>query len=427
MKSKKFIFLFVATIIIITASIYLFDSFGSKIVNEKALELDLPDFITHGDISLSTIGSNVLIKDVLIKMDNEHQTVYCDEIILGTSYKEIFTLIKNKELKELGAFNLELKNIIINFDNIIKHKIASNILIDFDGFLTKEMLENIDHEFPNTDQTLSVKISNFNIPSTQSSYLQKLIPNLQPDILTDCKFTLSFLPKSKQISLKEFVLKNQYIKSIVNLKLDYNGDKPDNMVPIKFDFEGESDFDFDDLLFGDNDMSVSLGKGGLNCAFFIDGNLDDMDESDIIKNVKGEINFAIKNFKVNASNKIIKNIPGLKLKNNEIRLRNFRNELKWDGDNLVNNLDISSSLINLSSNIDVKLEFNRRGDPDIRKSSINKCMLRIGVLNEDLDNLVQNFEKSMLNGKLLPREGEDIVLNVTGTFAKPNIEGLDLY
>jgi len=52
--------------------------------------------------------------------------------------------------------------------------------------------------------------------------------------------------------------------------------------------------------------------------------------------------------------------------------------------------------------------------------------LRIGGLDKNLEDLVQKFENEILRGKSLPRQGKDIVLNVTGTFANPNIEGLNL-
>ena len=57
MKSKKVIILVAVIVIFVGVIVFLFDSFVSKIANEKALELDLPDFITHGDISVSSIGN----------------------------------------------------------------------------------------------------------------------------------------------------------------------------------------------------------------------------------------------------------------------------------------------------------------------------------------------------------------------------------
>ena len=62
----------------------------------------------------------------------------------------------------------------------------------------------------------------------------------------------------------------------------------------------------------------------------------------------------------------------------------------------------------------------------MRRSEINTCVLRIGDLDESIELLINDFERQFLRGKLLPREGKDIVLNITGTFARPNIEGVDL-
>ena len=200
MKSKKVIILVAVIVIFIGVIVFLFDSLSSKIANKKVLELDLPDFITHGDVSVSSIGSKLIIKDVLIKLDNEGQTVYCDEIGVGTSYKEIFNIIKTKKINELGSFDLEFKNILVSSsdDNIFKHKIASYVSIEYDGTLTQEMLQNIEYEFPAQDQRLTVSISDFNIP-IEAGILQELIPNIKTDLSTDCKFTIAFSPTTKQI------------------------------------------------------------------------------------------------------------------------------------------------------------------------------------------------------------------------------------
>ena len=427
MKSKKIVILISVIAVSIAIIIFLFDSFASNIVNKKVLELDLPDFITHGDISISSIGSQLIIKDVLMKFDNEDQTVHCDEIRIGSSYKEIFNIIKAKEFNELGSFNLEFKNIIVNStdDDIFEHKIASYISIDYDGTLTKEMVQNIEYEFPTQNQRLTVKVSNFNIP-IETAVLQELIPNIKTDLSTDCRFTVVFLPTTKKIELQNFYVENEYIGASLDLRLDYEGTNIDNIVPIKIDANGKSDFDLDEVVLGDKEMPINMGKGSINFSFFVDGNLDNMDEDEIIKNIEGEFDISIKDFKIKPSNKMIRDIPGLKLKNNEITLKNIENDFKWDGRRLVNNLDISSSLISINSAVDVNLKFDRNGEPNMRKSSINKCMLRIGGLDKNLEDLIQKFENAMLLGKSLPRQGKDIMLNVTGTFANPSIEGLNL-
>lgn len=427
MKSKKVIIIVAVIVIFVCVIVFLFDSFASKIVNEKALELDLPDFITHGDLSVSSISSQVVIKDVLMKFDNEDQTVYCDEIIIGSSYKEILNIIKTKEFNALGSFDLEFKEIIVNSSDydMVDHKIASYVSIEYNGTLTQEMLRNIEYEFPTQDQRLTVSVSDFNIP-IEADILQELIPNIKTDLSTDCKFTIEFYPTTKQIELQNLYIKNDYISTSLDLKLNYIGTNTNNMVPIKIDANGKSNFNLADIVLGDEDMSINMGKGFMNFAFFVDGNLNNMDEDEILENVDGKFDVSINDFKIRPSNKIKRGVPGLKLIDNEITLRNIKNDFKWDGKRLINTLDVSSSLASINSNIDINLKFDRDGAPNIKKSIINKCLLRIGGLDNNLEDLVKNFENTMLRGKLLPREGKDILLNITGTFANPNIEGLNL-
>ena len=71
----------------------------------------------------------------------------------------------------------------------------------------------------------------------------------------------------------------------------------------------------------------------------------------------------------------------------------------------------------INSDIDIAINMQR---PD--KSRINKCTLKIGDLNNDLKTLIETLEN--MGGKKLPREGNAIFLNVTGTLDNPKIKGL---
>ena len=146
MNSKKII-ISIISIILLALVIFFFvgknkvDSvLSEEIKNELQNVIDSNELpIKFEDISVSSLGADLTLKNFEIHEDGT--SVYFDEIIIGTSYKEILNIIKTQDFDKINSFDLGFKNIVINSpaDNFFKHKIASNITIDYDGSLTKEM------------------------------------------------------------------------------------------------------------------------------------------------------------------------------------------------------------------------------------------------------------------------------------------------
>ena len=89
-------------------------------------------------------------------------------------------------------------------------------------------------------------------------------------------------------------------------------------------------------------------------------------------------------------------------------------------------MNFYTSLGSVKSDIDMDLKLNRRGDPDFDRSKLNKCYIRIGDLDKNINELFKSFENEFLMGQSFPRKGNDILINVTGSFSNPKIEGLNL-
>ena len=549
-----------------------------KILEEIKTELEaleLPNSITYQDVNVSSTGGHLLLEGVNITSDNG-ENISFDEMKIGTSYKELFSMIKTKNFDELNSFYLEFKNInVIRKLNSINHnasnhKIANNIRIEYDGKITKETIKNIEYEFPNESQKLKINIDGFNVPQEEYYLLElnELFKDFNLSMLTtDMSFSFEFLPNIKQLALKNIYSKNKLGFFEGDLILKYSGNNPNNFKPIKITAKGKSDidykgmeigdedlsivlgnadmdfdfsisgnlenmdddeilenalgnfditfknftikpsneiikeiqrdlpgfklknnklefsniggkidwdgrkletsidlssslaslitnvnmdldfdrrgdpiaknikangrtnFDFDNMIIGDKDLTLSLGNGGVKFNLSVSGDLDNMDEDEILKNIAGGFDLSLQNFKLKPSKSMIRDIrrdlPGFSLKNNEINLKDFDQSFKWDGRRLINDMNISSSLATIKSNIDMNLKLDRRGEPDLQRSRLNKCFIRIGNLEKNLKELVENFENEMLMGQSLPRKGGDIVINVTGSFSNPQIEGLN--
>jgi len=170
-----------------------------------------------------------------------------------------------------------------------------------------------------------------------------------------------------------------------------------------------------------NTATVIMNRFSSNFQATINGNIENMREEDIAKNIKGDYTISFNNLYLKLSDKIIneikKDIPFALIIPNEIEFKNMGMDVKWDGNRFQNNIDIKSTLATIDSDIDIAINMQR---PD--KSRINKCTLKIGELNNDLKTLIETLEN--MSGKKLPRQGNAIFLNVTGTLDDPKIKGL---
>ena len=392
-------------------------------INDIISKNDLP--INIGNISVNSISTSIKFSDVSIKESG--MNIYISDIVLNVPYKEIISILNNQNIEKIKSFDAEFKNIIINApkEDFYNHELASNISISYNGVLTKEMVQNLNSRFPETNQKIKVELEDFKIPNQNlNEFFSELKLNpINPEVLkSDIGFTLEYIPNQRQINITNVYQKNSFGKSNFNAKLKYQGNNIENMTLSKIDIDGDSDINLNNLSIGNyNTATVIMNRFSSNFQATINGNIENMREEDIAKNIKGDYTISFNNLYLKLSDKIInkikKDIPFALSIPNEIAFKNMDMDVKWDGKRFQNNIDIKSTLAAIDSDIDLAINMRQ---PD--KSRINKCTLKIGGLNNDLKILIETLEN--MGGKKLPRQGNDIFLNVTGSLNNPKIEGL---
>ena len=406
-------------------------------VENELDDLGLPSSITYDDLQVSSSGGYLILDNVnLIEKTGENFSF--DEIKIGASYNELFSILKTRNFDEINSFYLEFKNIdYLASKNSKKkdysnQKIANYLKIEFDGKLTKEIINKIDQEFPNNKQKLTVGLKGFNFP--EDDYLlqeiKKSIPSFSESMLeTDLNLSIEYLPNLKKISIKDFNAENDFGFLSGDFIVNYSGDSPSKFKTNRLEFNGQSAIDYKNAKLRDKEFSLGLGSGKVDFDFVINGDVKRMKEDDLLKSMIGSFNLILNDFDIKLSKKIIReinrDIPGFSSNYSRIKLKKYDQDFKWDGDKLINNMDVSTSLGTLKSDIDMILKLDRRGNPDIFKSKLNKCVLRLGNLDKNILQIVEDFENEMLMGQSLPRKGNEIILDVSGTFANPKIDGLN--
>ena len=158
-------------------------------VENELDDLGLPSSITYDDLQVSSSGGYLILDNVnLIEKTGENFSF--DEIKIGASYNELFSILKTRNFDEINSFYLEFKNIdYLASKNSRKkdysnQKVANYLKIEFDGKLTKEIINKIDQEFPNNKQNLTVSLKGFNFP--EDDYLFQEIKKVFLHFLNLC-------------------------------------------------------------------------------------------------------------------------------------------------------------------------------------------------------------------------------------------------
>ena len=450
MKKTLIISILSIIIIIIISTIFFtknnIDKKASKIVKQE-LPIILEEFkseleslnissnLSYNDVIVSSTGGHLLLDGVNISELNG-DNFYFDEIKIGTSYKELFSIIKNKNFDQINSFFLEFKNF-----NIVKQlssvnsgqsnqKIANNIRLEFNGRLTKDMMNNIQYELPNEKQNLKINVEGFNFPDDDEFLfeIEEFVKNFDNKMLnTDFSFSLDYFPKKNQFSINNIYSKNELAKFEGDITFKYSGNKIDDIEIINISTNGKSKGDYRGITIGDEEISLNLGTGEIDFNFNINGDINNMNEDEILNNILGSIDLSFKEFELIPSAELARDMQrlffGFKLKNNKLNFSNIGGNLSWDGKDLETSIDISSSLASLISNLKMDINFNKKGQPFLENFRFN------GKSNFDFDNMKLGDEEVSLglgrgdavfdfsiNGDLENMNEVDIIRNMDGEY-----------
>ena len=251
--------------------------------------LNISSNVSYNDVIVSSTGGHLLLDGVNISELNG-DNFYFDEIKIGTSYKELLSIIKNKNFDQISSFFLEFKNF-----NIVKQlssvnsgqsnqKIANNIKLEFNGRLTKDMINNFQYELPNEKQNLKINVQGFNFPDDDEFLfeIEEFVKNFDSKMLnTDFSFSLDYFPKKNQFSINNIYSKNELGKFEGGLIFKYSGNKIDDIEIINVSANGKSKGDYRGITIGDEEISLNLGTGDIDFNFNINGDIYNMNEDEI--------------------------------------------------------------------------------------------------------------------------------------------------
>ncbi|OCL27940.1 hypothetical protein U472_01690 [Orenia metallireducens] len=447
-KNKILLGTIVALIVIILgANWYVGNIVEDRLTESLELKLKkdgIPFDVEYSKVSANPLLSQVTYNQVVMKVKNyKDGYISSDKIVVKLPYQDSFALAKEDELKELHGLVAQIDNLRIE-DRLEDLSADFNDLnIDYKGQLSVEELNDDSAQLLQDKQAIAISFTGFNVKLPKNIRQNLSSPELERKLTGIDEFILdiNYDPDKKEIKINNYKVDAPLFFGEASETIHYSGNNLKDLEITGISGEGNFEFKGDGVEFGDAETTgrYTLGNITTNSKFnstykqkLIRNDITNPKDvinvwADSIKNIgDGEYNFTLGGFKAEFAGRLKERLSynpivfmsGIDL--NNISLDEITINYKVDN----NNINISQGKVN-SSIIDIDLTGNLDINRDnLGDSSITTLILRVAKLNDNLKELIRMLEVRM--GQEFPREGDDILLDISGTFANPKIEGMDI-
>jgi|GEM_PF-3366588 len=446
-KRNKILIGTIVTLVVIILGVnwYVGNMVEDRLTESLELEKkDLPFDVEYSQISANPLLSQVTYSQVMIKdKDYKDGLISIDKVVVKLPYHDSFTLAKNSELKKLHGLAIQLDNLKI--EDRLKDLALSfkNFSIDYKGKLALEELVNEPSKFVEDKQAIAIAFNQFKVKLPEnlskqlaSSELETKLTNIDEFILD-----LDYNPDKQEIRINNYKVDAPLLFAKASEVVHYNGNSLKTLEITDISGEGNFEFKGDGIEFGNPKTTGRYTLGNITTDSKFSNTYkhkllkDDISSSKDVVDVwtesikslgDGECNFKLEGFKAEFAGGLKERLSynpivfmgGIDLTN--VSLDKLDVNYKVDNNNInISNIKLNSSIVdmNLTGNLDINRD-------KLAESNITTLTLRVAQLNDNLKELVRILETRI--GQQLPRDGEDIFLDVSGTFANPKIEGMDI-
>ncbi|PRX33539.1 hypothetical protein BX659_10359 [Orenia metallireducens] len=434
----------ILVVIVLGANWYLGNIVEDRLTESLELELkkgDIPFDVEYSRVVATPLLSQVTYHQIMIKdKDYNNGFISIDKMVVKLPYQDSFMLAKEDKLKELHGLVAKIDNLKVE-DSLEDLSIGfEQLSIDYKGQLPLKRLEDDFNPLLQDKQAIAISFSGFNVElpdnireKLSSAELENKLTKIDEFI-----FDFDYNPAKKEVKLNNYKVDSPLFFAEASEVVHYNGNSLEDLEITDISGEGTFEFKGDGVEFGNPETTGRYTLGNITTDSKFNSShrqkliRDDMTNPkavwvESIKNIgDGEYNFTLEGFKAEFAGRLKEQLSynplvfmgGIDLSN--LALDELTVDYKVDNNNInISNAKLNSSILDMevAGNFDINRE-------KFSESSITTLTLRVAQLNDNLAELVSMLEMRM--GQKLPRDGEDILLNLNGTFANPKIEGMDI-
>ncbi len=384
-----------------------------------AKSMDDELLIEFDEVHVNPLLSKLQLRGLTISKMDGRKLATGQTVILDMPYREAIRLVNRKHIDELKSLKLKVEQLqvyVLGEDKLV----VDNLQITFSGQLSKEDIHSIQTAFPDEKQRLRIQAKGVEFSQTPwmdaLGFTKEQIASINhfDQLLVDCQL----LPQQSQLELMKFQLNSDFIDCQSNGVLNYRGEGLKNTKVEKSESSFKLYLKEKGLTWGDAETTGRFSLDKLDIES--DAVVVYHDSVPSVESQKSHI--LLENLTLEYAGKKQAQLEAqtalLGLKMDKITVSRLAiNSNLVDNRLTITDSELQSSVMNIDLNAKVNIS------PDAPSASqIEAATLILSNLAPGIQNGLATFE--LMTMQSLPRKGNDIVLEMSGALARPNIKGL---
>ncbi|MDB4335012.1 hypothetical protein OAA06_01495 [bacterium] len=390
-------------------------------LTQKIEQANLPVEITYQEVKVNPLLSKLKLNDVNVESKTSSSFVSFESVDISMPYNQAIRLLESNEIEELKSFGLQMNQALVFSEEIGSQVTGEKVTVKFDGYINKEIIENLDKQFPS--QTIKATIACEGIKLEDAAWMNALgMDDELKELLTqDASFlsSIEFLPELSELKVNKITLKSPLLEYKSKGTMHYSGSGFNNAKATYVETDSKLELVSKQLAWGNPELtgrfSIKNLKSSFNGRIVLDDEgvdlLPDYESSFLLEGFEAEFEGAMKT-KMQGQSSL------LGISANEFIVEKFEFNSKMKDENLVvKDAELISSVMKLFLSADVQFNASQPA-----MSTVNFAELKIKDLAEGLEKSIANLE--VVLSQKFPREGDDIVLELSGTLSRPKVKGV---
>ncbi|MBR8535367.1 hypothetical protein KDU71_07330 [Carboxylicivirga sediminis] len=424
LMNRKFILVFALLVLGILAGNWIYGSILAKKIEErletrvKALKKDI--VLEIEKVHVNPLLSKLQLKGLQVSTVEGHQLAAGQSVVLDMPYKEAIRLLNSKEIDELKSLKLKVEELQLYIAEADGELLIDNLLIDFDGDLNRADIEAIQTIFPTEKQRLRIQAKGVKLAQTPwmdalgFSKEQSANINQFEQLIIDCQLH----PQKSHVELIKFQLNSDVLDCQSSGLITYTGEGLSGAKAEKAETSFKLSLNEKGLTWGNAETTGKFTLDKLtvetNALVLYKDNVPSVESQKsniLLENLTLEY-AGEKRAQLEAQTALL----GLKMDKIIVSKLAFSSELAEDWLTITDS-ELQSTFMDIDLNAKVHISSQAPG-----ASQIESATLVVSNLAPGIQNGIATFE--LMTMQSLPRNGDAIVLEMTGPISRPVIKGL---
>lgn len=418
MKSKILISALILSVVFFTGN-WIYGNISAKKLDLYLQQFPINSRPQYSDLKVNPLCSKITFENFSLDYPNSKFKIESDVLYVKIKHREAMEISRTQRVDKLTRLGLDFENAkLTGYDEPIF--IGKNVRINFEGNMSRQKYQEMSVNFPGEKQQLSLEIEDgaWMQQPIKHNWLTRFLMGSNKMDYADIQIGLNHAENT--IDVEKIKINTGALQMEGNAKVNYAGQGLDDFVPSQINMKYELKSD-DQLNWGESSAGGKYSLQSFSSTF--EGELT-LDENHDLKSSLSKANFSVnlKDLKVDydgeSGSGMEAQLMMLGLKQEDLSVDELAFNAKIsDGRCIVDNAKLVLPVLVATLNADIKLY-----GVNMDSTEIETMEMRIASIEPNLQSSLVSFERTF--GFRIPRDGDDILLQIKGSLEKPQIKGI---